>query len=119
MAVEAGERLLHIKRTIGLIRTLLAGLTIDDLKSGPHVRAAFERYLEIISEASRHIPEPWRLSLAPDLPWRPIANLGNVLRHAYEGVDVDILWAVYEGELDQLEQAVDTMLAAHPPKGAV
>lgn len=117
MVAEAAERLLHIKQSIGHIRRLLGGKTIDDLRSAPSDRAAFERFLEIISEASRHVPADWKQSLGPHVPWRDIANFGNILRHAYDGVDVDVLWSVYQSDLDPLEQVVDAMLVAHPPKG--
>jgi uncharacterized protein with HEPN domain len=39
--------------------------------------------LEIISEASRHIPDDLK-ELAPDIPWRQIAAIGNLLRHEYQ-----------------------------------
>lgn len=51
------------------------------------------------------------------MPWRDIANFGNVLRHAYDGVDVEVLWSVNENDLAPLEQAIDAMLVAHPPEG--
>ncbi|MEX2200506.1 MAG: DUF86 domain-containing protein, partial [Dongiaceae bacterium] len=116
MVAEAGERLLHIKEGIGLIRRLLDGKTIDHVRSDPVTRAALERFLEIISEASRHVPEEWKQSFGPRIPWRDIANFGNILRHVYDGVDVDVLWSVYQNDLDPLDQAVDAMLAAYAPK---
>jgi uncharacterized protein with HEPN domain len=42
-----------------------------------------------------------------------VANLGNVLRHAYEQVNVDVLWSIYTDDLDPLEAAIDAILAAH------
>jgi uncharacterized protein with HEPN domain len=117
MVAEAAERLLHIKQSIDHIRRLLDGKTVDDLRSSAFDRAALERFPEIISEASRHVPAEWKQSFGPSVPWRDIANIGNILRHAYDGVDVDVLWSVYQSDLDPLEQVADAMLAAHPPKG--
>jgi uncharacterized protein with HEPN domain len=77
------------------------------------IRAAFERFLEIVSEASRHVPDDWKANYGPDIPWREVGDLGNVLRHAYHRTDVRALWLVYEDDLDPLEAAVDAMLAAH------
>jgi uncharacterized protein with HEPN domain len=53
-------------------------------------RRAAERAIEIISEASRHLPEEMRAS-APEVPWREIAAIGNVLRHAYHRIDGEVI----------------------------
>ena len=98
---------------IANIRELLAGKTIDQVEAGRVVRAALERFLDIVSEASRRIPPAWKEELGPAAPWPEIANLGNVLRHAYEQVAVPILWSIYTDDLDPLERAIDAMLAAH------
>lgn len=115
MVAEAAERLLHIKRSIDRIRRLLEAKTVEDVRSDSFVRAALERFLEIVSEASRHVPAEWKQTFGPLVPWRDIANFGNVLRHAYDGVDVDVLWSVYEHDLAPLEEAVDAMMVDHPP----
>ena len=117
MVAEATEWLLHIKQSIDNVRQLLDGKTIDQVRLQPVTRAAFERFLEILSEASRHVPDEWKRSFGPDVPWREIASFGNILRHVYDDVDVEVLWAVYQNDLGPLEKAVDAMLAAHPPKG--
>jgi uncharacterized protein with HEPN domain len=117
MVAEAAERLLHIKQSIDHIHHLLDGKTVHDLRSDPYLRAALERFLKIISEASRHLPEDWKQSFGQNVPWHDIANFGNVLRHAYDGVDVEVLWSVNESDIAPLERAIDAMLVAHPPKG--
>ena len=45
-----------------------------------------------------------------------VAAFGNILRHEYDQLDLNILWDVYERDLDPLEAAIDAMLAAHAPK---
>ena len=73
-------------------------------------RAAFERFLEILSEASRSVPDEWKAEFGPKIPWRSIADLGNALRHAYHRTDTRLLWSVYEDDLGPLEAAIDAML---------
>lgn len=41
---------------IGAIERLMAGKTLDDYRGDPDLAAAVERYLERLSEASRHVP---------------------------------------------------------------
>jgi uncharacterized protein with HEPN domain len=116
MVAEAAERLQHLKENIANIRRLLYGRSIDQLRSDVFAKAALERFLEVISEASRHVPNDWKDSHGTAIPWRKIADFGNVLRHGYEEVDLAVLWSVYENDLDPQERAVDAMLAAHSSK---
>lgn len=106
-------RLRDIKQSIVQIRELLTGKTFDEMYADAVIRAAFERFLEILSEASRHVPEDWKATHGPEIPWRQVGDLGNVLRHAYHRTDVKALWSVYEDDLDPLEAAVDAMLVVH------
>jgi uncharacterized protein with HEPN domain len=115
MTIGSVERLEHIKERIGLIRALLQGKTLDDFQRSDTMRAAFERFVEIISEASRHLPDQWK---TPEIPWHAVAAIGNVLRHAYQLSDPKRLWSIYEMDLDPLEQTVDSLLLEHRTKPA-
>jgi len=110
-------RLRDIKASITEIRALLAGKSFEDMRREAVTRAAFERFLEILSEASRHVPDAWRQTQA-HVPWRQIADLGNHLRHAYHRTDAEALWAIYTDELEPLERAVDALLKAPDPDGS-
>ena len=92
---------------------MLSGKSFEQVATDPVIQAAFERFLEIISEAARHVPEELTDRSSQEIPWRRIRGLGNRLRHEYERVDPQILWSVYENDLDPLESAVDAMFAAH------
>ncbi len=102
-------RLRDMQESIRDIRALLEGRAFQILLTDRAVRAAYERFLEILSEASRHVPEAWKAE-APEIPWRRIADLGNHIRHAYNRIDLEILWDIYARQLDELEQAVERLL---------
>ena len=106
-----------MKKCVVEIRSLLARKSFDDMLQQPVTRAAFERFLEILSEASRHVPEQWKASHGPTIPWRKVADLGNHIRHAYHRLDAEILWSIYEHDLGGLEVAIDRMLAAYESGG--
>lgn len=111
MKAERGVwRLRDVKHSITEIRALLADLTFEAFVENRTIRAATERYLEIMSEAARHIPDEWRQEVAPEIPWRRVSDLGNHLRHAYHKTDPEILWYLYEDQFDVLEAAVDRMI---------
>ena len=52
---------------------------------------AVTRALEIVSEASRRMPDSFRQKHAL-LPWKQIMGIGNVLRHDYDNVVETIVW---------------------------
>ncbi|GLK66848.1 HepT-like ribonuclease domain-containing protein [Hansschlegelia plantiphila] len=116
MADRAIYRLQDMKAAIQEIDALLSGRTFDVMYGDKVVRAAFERFLEILSEASRSVPDDWKKAAAPEIPWRRIADLGNHIRHAYHKLDAELLWNVYEDHLGALEAAVDDMLVKHAPE---
>ena len=81
---------------------------------------AVERNLERLSEATRHIPA--KLTAAEsDIPWRQVADLGNVLRHRYHSVLDDQIWVIVERDLHPLRASVERMMksleADHPDEG--
>lgn len=107
------DALEDIRAAAGHVRQLLKQRSKDDVARDVFTRAAFERFLEIISEASRHVPEAWKQEFRPGPDWRAIANLGNVLRHAYHETDLGFLWAIYMEHLTELEDHVSRMLAKY------
>jgi len=111
------HRLLDILDAIEDMRSALAGMEYDAFSSHRIVRPAVERYFEIISEASRHLPETLKEKNAM-ISWRKIADLGNVLRHAYHDTDPAILWEIYTVHLDPLEAAIRAAQADYPDVGA-
>lgn len=99
MAATVRERLEHILDATANIRALLAEKSIDSLRTEPVTRAALERFIEVISEASRYIP-PDLKAKHPEISWVDIANIGNRLRHGYDMVDERILWDIYAFDID-------------------
>lgn len=57
MPPSLGDRLVHILTAIEDIRELLQGRSREDFETDLMLRMAVERLFEIISEASRFIPE--------------------------------------------------------------
>ncbi|HEX3663629.1 MAG TPA: HepT-like ribonuclease domain-containing protein [Acidobacteriaceae bacterium] len=65
------------------------------------------RALEIISEASRRLPDAIR-DRYPEIDWTAVAAAANIYRHEYEGVDERLIWLTIQHDLHPLEQAVRT-----------
>jgi uncharacterized protein with HEPN domain len=69
------------------------------------------RNLEIIGEASRKIGPEFRIA-HPELPWREMNDLRNVLIHNYEGADADMVWGIVEREIPRVLTAVRSLLGS-------
>ena len=106
MQPTIAERLEHISTAIANIRQFTTGQTRESFERDIIVRLAVERLLEVISEASRHIPVETK-SHEPHIDWRRLADLGNHLRHAYHETDAGLLWAMIENDLGPLARSIE------------
>jgi uncharacterized protein with HEPN domain len=86
-----------------------AGLTQADLVKDEKTYDAVVRNLEIIGEAAKNISEELRKQL-PDINWRKVAGLRDMLAHAYFGIDDDILWDIIRNKVPQLAKNIDDFL---------
>ena len=71
------------------------------------------RSLEILGEASRKIGPDFRAA-HPEIPWREMNDLRNVLIHNYEGADAGVVWGIIQREIPKVLAAVCDLLAAEP-----
>jgi uncharacterized protein with HEPN domain len=67
------------------------------------------RNLEIIGEAVKNLSAEHR-DAYPDIPWKRIAGLRDVLIHGYFGVKLEPVWEVVERELPTFRAAIERML---------
>jgi uncharacterized protein with HEPN domain len=103
---RAGRALAEILEEIRWLEDRVVGTTFEMFVGDRTLRYAVERSIEIISEASRRIPEEAK-ALRPDIPWRAIAGVGNILRHEYHAVAPRIVWDVVARDLPGLARAVE------------
>ena len=111
-AASVRDRLQHISRSIAAIQGYWNGKSLQDFEASEPLRAATERHLLIISEAVRHIPQSDRDD-HPQIPWRDIASVGNILRHGYDIIDPQRIWTVVELDLPALKTAIENILAKY------
>jgi len=102
--------LVHIRDAIDNIRAFSADAGLERLEAKGMFRFAVERNLEIISEASRRIPEELKAQ-HPSVDWRGIATIGNILRHLYEHVNTKTLREIVEHDLPSLAVVIDDLIA--------
>jgi len=75
---------------------------------------AVTRCLEIISEASRRVPDDIK-ARHPLIEWRQMAGAGNIYRHDYEDVSAEFVWNTVQRALPALRSVVVTELGEPKP----
>jgi uncharacterized protein with HEPN domain len=112
MARKLGHVFHDILETIARIEQITRGKSLQDFEASWQLRWMVQRALEIISEASRSIPDAVA-NTRPEIPWKKVRGIGNVLRHEYEGLSDRVIWNAVIDELPRLKLAVEALAAAH------
>jgi len=82
-------------------RLFVEGMTLEQFRHDRRTFHAVTRCLEIISEASRRLTDELK-ARHPDLPWRDIADSGNLYRHAYDNVAADFVYKTVTDDVAKL-----------------
>lgn len=109
----ARVRLEDISQAIEEALEILDGADFSGYKYDLGKRRGVERCIEIISEASRHVPSDL-ITRSPEIPWDAIRAIGNHLRHQYQGISDHVIWRTANRDLVVLRNVIQTYLAEHP-----
>jgi uncharacterized protein with HEPN domain len=110
MTRKVGHALHDILEAIERVQGITHGKTLADFEQSWELRWLVQRAIEIISEASRAIPDELK-NARPEIPWLRVRGIGNVLRHEYQGLSDPIIWRVVTDELPALKAAIETIKA--------
>jgi len=98
-----------ILEAAGAAREFVAGMGKDELAKDRRTRDAVVRNLEIIGEAAKKLPAQTRRD-HPEVEWKKIAGLRDILVHDYFGIDMDIVWDIVQNKLPVLVEQVQRIL---------
>jgi uncharacterized protein with HEPN domain len=102
----AETALRDIRYHIDLATEFAAGFDLDTFKSDLRTVYAVTRCLEIISEASRRLPDDLK-ARHPAIGWKQMAGAGNVYRHDYEDVAAQFVWDTVQLALPSLREVIE------------
>jgi uncharacterized protein with HEPN domain len=93
METDQLGRLRDILEAAKLIGVYVNGTTETDFRADKQKQDAVIRRIEIIGEAAAHLTPATR-QIIPELPFRKMRGMRNVVAHDYANVDLKIVWEV-------------------------
>lgn len=105
-----------IQESCRKIQVYTDGLTRAGFEEDEKTVEAVAWNLVVIGEAVKQLPED-RTKLQPEIEWRKVAGLRDVLVHSYFGLDHDIVWDVARNKVPALEEAVEDLRAEPGEEG--
>lgn len=98
----------HIRDALDKIESYIA-VGRDVFFTDSHWQDAVIRQLEIIGEATKHLSSSIR-ERHPNVQWRRISGLRDVLIHNYMGVDISSIWEITQHRLPEFKQTIVSII---------
>ncbi|MFC1813819.1 DUF86 domain-containing protein [Thermodesulfobacteriota bacterium] len=96
-------RIDDIIEAIDKIERYTRGVDFDEWQQDEKTIDAVIRNIEVIGEASSHLPEEIQEQYE-DVPWRMMKGIRNIVAHEYFGIDLEIVWKTVKEDLPILRK---------------
>jgi uncharacterized protein with HEPN domain len=67
--------------------------------------------LQIIGESVKNLPQEVR-DQSPDVEWRKIAGLRDIIAHTYFQIEGSIIWDIVQTKIEHLQQSIEQILSS-------
>lgn len=86
----------------------------EDMERDAVLRFAVERNFTVIGEAAKRVPEAVRKE-NPQIPWKEMAGMRDMIIHKYDDIDLDEVWATIESDIPGTLEKIDRLLEDKAP----
>jgi uncharacterized protein with HEPN domain len=94
------------------VREICRGFTFETIGGDRRTLLALERLMELIGEAARRVSDEFQRA-HPEIAWRKIIGLRNVLAHEYGRIDHRRLFLAATEDTVALSRILGAILAVH------
>ena len=101
--------LFDILESINKIENYTRDITFEQLMQDERTKDAILRNIQIIGEASKHIPDRL-VSTSPEIDWSGISGMRDIITHRYFRVDWKLLWTSIREELPLLKSQIQKLV---------
>ena len=110
MEADQLGRLRDILNAARLIASYTRETTEAEFAANTETQDAVIRRLEIIGEATVHLSDETRRAI-PELPFRKMRGMRNIVAHDYANVDLKIVWVVSTVHVPEVSAVVEKFFA--------
>ena len=109
MKKQTAVYLRHIRDAIAWIEDYTRDMDEEGFRKNHMVQDAVLKQIEVIGEAAKHIP-PGFTGRHPEVPWKDIVGMRDIVVHNYFGVDISATWKTVSTDIPVLKNTIDTLL---------
>ncbi len=107
-----------IVESLDIIKEYVKDKKEEDFLNNRQLQDAVIRRFEIVGEATKQIPDSFR-NKYPEIPWRKMAGLRDVLIHNYSGVSIGRVWKMIMNDLNKTEKSISEIINQFPTPGKI
>jgi uncharacterized protein with HEPN domain len=93
------------------ILSYTSGMSFEAFMADDRTYDAVLLNLQIIGESVKNLPQEIR-DRAPDVEWRKIAGLRDIIAHAYFQIEGSIIWDVVQTKIEHLQRSIASILSS-------
>lgn len=103
------ESLIDIEQVARRILRFTDGVDRSNLEADEEKISAILYQITIIGEATKRLSDRMRQQ-NPEIPWRSLAGMRDVIVHEYDQIDLNVVWDVVQNKIPELLKPLKPLL---------